>query len=58
VKLPVTVDLAQLQEKDRISSKTRDRKCIAATVGWQEESIAPQFITVDDFGNGIETNAS
>jgi hypothetical protein len=57
VKLRVPVDLTPLRGKDRISSQ----HAIAHALPPQsagKESIAPQHITVDDFGNGVETHAS
>jgi hypothetical protein len=58
VTLPVTVDLTPLQEKDRISSKHATANALPPPSAGKKESIAPQFITVDDFGNRVETNAS
>jgi hypothetical protein len=59
VKLPVTVDLTPLQENDSISSKHATAKALPPPSAGKRKALPSNiFITVDDFGNWVETNAS
>jgi hypothetical protein len=59
MKLPVAVDLTPLQEKDRISSKHATANALPPPSAGKRKALPRNiFMTVDDFGNGVETNAS
>jgi hypothetical protein len=57
--LPVTVDLKPLQEKGSTSSKHAIANALPPPSAGKRKALPRNtFITVDDFGNQVETNAS
>jgi hypothetical protein len=57
--LPVTVDLTPLREKDRTSSKHATANAFPPPSAGKRKALPRNiFITVDNFGNGVKTDAS